>query len=73
MLVIESILSGERDPGKFAQHCDLRIKKEKYPMIVESLKGNYKKEYLFLLKQGYQCYMFFQSRITACDKEIETL
>jgi hypothetical protein len=28
-------------------------------MIVESLKGNYKKEYLFLLKQGYQCYMFF--------------
>jgi transposase len=73
MLVIESILSGEKDPEKLAQHCDLRIKKEKHPMIVESLKGIYKKEYLFLLKQGYQCYMFFQSQITACDKEIETL
>jgi transposase len=73
MLVIESILLGEKDPEKLAKHCDLRIKKEKHPMIVESLKGNYKKEYLFLLKQGYQCYMFFQSQITACDKEIETL
>lgn len=73
MLIIESIISGERDPEKLSQLCDLHIKKEKHPTIVKSLIGNYKKEYLFLLKQGYQCYMFFQSQITACDKEIETL
>lgn len=73
MLIIESILSGERNPENLVRHCDLRIKKEKYPMIIESLKGNYKTEYLFLLKQAYQCYMFFQTQIVACDQEIEKL
>jgi transposase len=71
MLIIESILSGERNVNKLLNLCDKRIKKHKAEQVKLSLSGNYKKEYIFMLRQAYETYQFFQEQIYACDKEIE--
>lgn len=72
MKIIKSILNGERDPEQLLQLCDLRIIKNKKERVLMSLKGNYKDEYLFLLKQAVECYEFFQVKIQQCDNELET-
>lgn len=71
--IIEAILSGETDSYELLKLCDRQIIKNKSTQVVASLKGNYRREYLFLLKQAYLRYQFFQEQIKSCDKEIETL
>jgi len=73
ILIIEAILKGERDPNKMLKLCDERIINKKGKEVKASLVGNYKKEYLFMLKQAYEAYKFFQLQIQTCDKEIEIL
>ena len=73
MLIIEAILSGERNINKLLELCDKSIIKTKGAQVKLSLRGNYKKEYIFLLKQAYETYQFFQTQINMCDKEIEIL
>lgn len=73
MRIIESILSGERDPEKLSLLCEDSILKKKRNLVIESLNGNYKGEYLFLLKQAYNAWRFYQVQITECDTEIEKL
>jgi len=73
MQIIEAILSGERDINKLLKLCDKSIIKTKGEQVKLSLRGNYKKEYIFLLKQSYEIYQFFQTQINMCDKEIEIL
>jgi transposase len=73
MLIIEAILEGERDIDKLLSLCEKSILKKKSHQVKQSLLGNYKKEYLFLLKQAYDAYQFYQQQIIICDKEIEIL
>lgn len=73
MLIIEAILSGERNVDKLLSLCDKSIIKRKAADVRLSLNGNYKKEYLFLLKQSYEAYSFFQDQIKICDREIQIL
>jgi len=70
MKIIKAILAGERDAEKLLQLCDIRIIQKKRDRVIMSLNGNYKEEYLFLLKQALDCYEFFQSKIRQCDKQI---
>lgn len=69
--VIEALLAGERDPEALADLCDVRIVKYKRDPVVASLKGSYKEEHLFALKQALTAWRFYQEQIRACDKEIE--
>ena len=39
--------------------------------IAKALHGNNREDYLFGLKQEYQCYLFYQKQIVACDKQID--
>lgn len=71
--IINSILAGERDPVKLTELCDVLILKHKRRRVEESLKGNYKEEYIFLLKQAYNAWQFYQGQITECDAQIEKL
>lgn len=71
--IIQAILKGERDANNLALLCDTKILSKKKDSIIESLKGNYKEEYLFLLKQAYVAYMFYQGQIHDCDLEIEKI
>jgi len=73
MLIIEAILAGERDVNKMLKLCENSIIKTKGEQVKLSLSGNYKKEYVFMLKQAYEIYQFFQQQIHSCDKEIEAL
>jgi transposase len=40
-------------------------------MIARSLKGNWRQEHLFELRQALELVEFYQKQITACDHEIE--
>jgi hypothetical protein len=62
--------NGNLDPKKLAEHRHYTCRKSKEE-IAKALKGNNRKDYLFGLKQEYESYQFFQSKIVDCDKEIE--
>lgn len=70
LAIIADICNGNLDPQKLADHRHYNCRKSKEE-IAKALKGNNRKDYLFGLKQEYESYMFFQLKITDCDKQIE--
>jgi hypothetical protein len=73
MRIITAIVLGERDPERLADLCETSILKTKRDRVVASLKGNFKAEHIFALKQALRAYDFYQQQITECDKQIEAL
>jgi hypothetical protein len=71
--LLEAILSGEKNPEVLVRLCDERILKKKKDDVIRSLRGNYKEEHLFALRQAYQCWQFYQRQIKECDQKISTL
>lgn len=69
--IIEAILDGERDAEKLARLCDKQIICNKKEEVLKSLDGNYREEYLFMLKQAYKAWNFYNELIGECDKNIE--
>ena len=69
MTIIHSILSGQRDPEVLARNRDRRCKNSE-EVIAKSLKGHYKEEHLFSLRQAVELYEFYQSQIANCDQAI---
>lgn len=69
MTIIKAIVAGERDPKKLAsnRHENCRNTEE---TIAKSLKGNYREEHVFALKQAVELYEFYQRKITECEKAI---
>lgn len=70
MAIIADICNGNLDPKRLAEHRHYNCKKSKEE-IAKALKGNNREDYLFGLKQEYESYLFFQSKIDDCDKLIE--
>ncbi|MEM9886942.1 MAG: IS110 family transposase [Bacteroidota bacterium] len=70
--IIEAILSGERDEKKLAALADPRVKKDKQT-IAKALKGHWKYQHLFELRQSWQMYQFYHQQIAQCDMEIEKI
>ena len=70
--IVRSILAGERDPERLAQHRDPRCRAS-HPEIVAALTGNYREEHVFALKQNFAAYEFLLQQIAECDGEIEAL
>jgi len=70
--IVRSILAGERDPERLAQHRDPRCRAS-HPEIVAALTGNDRAEHLFALKQNFAAYEFLLQQIAECDGEIEAL
>jgi len=73
LLIIRAILDGIRDSEKLWQLCQEYIRDEKHQDVVDSLKGNYRKEYLFGIRQALQMWEQYQLKLKQCDKEIEKL
>ncbi len=71
MTIIRSILSGQRTPEILARHRDANCKNSE-EIIAESLKGHYKAEHLFSLRQAVELYDFYNRQIANCDQIIET-
>jgi transposase len=73
MRIITAIVLGERKAERLADLCEKSILKTKRDRVVASLKGNFKTEHIFALKQALRAYDFYQNQITECDKQIEAL
>jgi transposase len=70
MAIMQKILDGERNPVKLAKlrnvHC--RSSQEE---IAKALKGDYREEHLFVLRQAYQAYRFVHEQLRECDRALE--
>lgn len=68
--MVRAILSGVRDPEELILLKDSRIKASDQD-IKKSLSGIWKEEYLFMLEQAWQEYVFYQSQILKCEERIK--
>ncbi len=71
--VVRAILKGERRPGELLALCDEQIQKKKSAAVKESLRGCWKKEQLFALRQALELWEIYQQKIADCDREMEAL
>lgn len=72
MKIARAIVNGLHDPKELASYRDGRCKKTPKE-IADALSGNYRKDYLFILKQALETYDHTQSQIEECDQELEDL
>jgi transposase len=70
LAVIRAILEGERDPQVLLGLCDKQIRRNKAQRVIESLRGTWKREHLFALRQALSGWEFYQQRIQECDEAI---
>jgi transposase len=68
--VVRAILKGERRPGELLALCDVQIQKKKSAAVKESLRGSWKAEQLFALRQALELWETYQQKIAACDQEL---
>ena len=70
--IIEAILGGERDPEVLAGLRDARCRSPK-AKILAALEGDYREEYLFVLRQCQQRWRQIAASLAECDAQIEQL
>jgi hypothetical protein len=68
--VVRAILAGERRPEELLALCDVQIQKKKAGAVKESLRGCWKKEQLFTLRQALELWETYQQKIADCDREL---
>jgi len=73
LAVVRAILDGERDPQRLLELCDTQIRKKKAAAVCESLRGTWREEHLFALRQALEAWEFYQAQIRECDAAIEVL
>ncbi len=69
--LIRALLAGERDPERLLALCDPQIQKKKAERVRESLRGTWKEEHLFALRQALEAWEFYQRQIAECDQALE--
>ena len=69
--IISAINSGERRPKELIKLVDHKVKAPKEDILM-ALKGVWREECLFELKQATDHYNFLQQQTVECDKKIET-
>jgi len=70
--ILNAILGGERDPHTLAALKDHRIKASR-DIIAKSLRGDWRAEHLFTLRQTHALWQQHQCLIAECDQQIQTL
>jgi len=70
--IISAILAGERDAHALAKLRDRRCKSPLQD-ILEALNGDYRAEYLFVLRQAWESWQQVQKAIAACDEQLAAL
>jgi len=72
MAIIQKILDGEQNPVKLARFRDPRCSSSE-DEIAKALKGDYREEHLFVLRQAYKAYHFVHEQLRECDRALERL
>lgn len=70
--IITAILDGERNPERLASLRDKRCRSPK-SKIIEALRGDFRPEYLFVLRQCQQRWQQCNQAIADCDLQIAAL
>lgn len=73
MRILKAIISGNRNPEKLASLCEDSILKKKKDLVISSLYGNFREDYIFSLKQAVDAYEFYQQKVLECDNKIQEL
>lgn len=71
MTIIRTIVAGERDPQVLASFRDPRCKNSQ-EVLANALQGHWREEHLFELQQAVELYDVYQSKIAACDEQLES-
>jgi hypothetical protein len=71
--VVRAILKGERNPDRLLELCDVQIQQKKSKAVKESLRGCWKDEQLFALRQALELWETYHEKIADCDRELEKL
>jgi transposase len=69
--ILDAILAGERDPKQLVRLRDERIKKSTPEEMEQALKGDWRAEHLFTLKQSLEAYRFFNKQMDECDQQLK--
>ena len=67
--ILDAILAGQRDPAQLVHLVDKRVKKSPAE-IMAALKGNYREEQLFVIRQTLASIRAEQQQIDECDRHI---
>jgi transposase len=68
--IINAILDGERDPMRLANLRDRRCKNPT-ETIAKALRGNWRDEHLFALRQAAALHKMYKQQLEECDRRIE--
>lgn len=68
--ILRAIVAGERNPYVLAGMRNVRIKASEEE-IVQSLRGNWRDEHVFALKQALELFDFYAKQVADCDALIE--
>jgi hypothetical protein len=71
LAILDAILGGEYDPKELVKLRHPRISKSTVAEMEAALKGDWREEHLFVLKQALQGYRALQGQIVECDVAIE--
>lgn len=71
--ILDSILAGERDPKELVKLRDPKCRKSTQEQMEAALKGHWREEHLFVLKQALQTYRHLCQQLEGCDRQIEEL
>ena len=69
LAILDAIVAGERDPKVLAGHRHFRCKKSE-AQIAKALKGDWREEHLFTLRQSLEAWRFHQKLMADCDGQI---
>ena len=69
--ILDAILAGQRDPKELVALRDPRIKRSTPEEMEAALRGDWREEHLFILRQAREAYRFLEDQISQCDKQIE--
>jgi len=70
MAILRAIVAGERNAVKLAQLRNPGCKSSE-ETLAKALTGDWKDEYLFVLKQSLALYDFYTQQVAACDAQIQ--
>lgn len=69
LTILDAILAGERDPEALARLRHFRCKKSEAE-IARALRGDWREEHLFTLRQSLEAWRFHQAQMAECDARI---
>jgi transposase len=69
LAILEAIVKGERNPEILAQHRNCRCKKSEAE-IAAALRGDWRAEHLFTLRQSFEAWQYHQKLISECETEV---